>query len=142
MLASEYAQNVEMILCFWRVHFLVIGLVWAHNITERSTNCPWKSDYLELRSLCICAYNLKKELSVQCEKVNGFFFRREVKFTKTTAEIELYQCFVHACQLMIVIQFCCNSFALEVVIVLLVNGNQFLVFLSFLIQEILQILKQ
>ncbi|KAL5286491.1 hypothetical protein ACFFRR_007867 [Megaselia abdita] len=62
-----------MILCFWRflfiVHFLVIT-GWAHNITERSTNCPWKSDYLELRSLCICAYNLKKELSVQCEKVN------------------------------------------------------------------------
>lgn len=35
-----------------------------------AAQCPWHRDLKELQSSCICAYNLGKELSVQCDMVD------------------------------------------------------------------------
>lgn len=35
-----------------------------------AAQCPWHREIKELQSSCICAYNLGKELSVQCDMVN------------------------------------------------------------------------
>lgn len=35
-----------------------------------SAQCPWQRDVPDLQTSCICAYNLGRELSVQCDQVS------------------------------------------------------------------------
>ncbi|XP_067622534.1 uncharacterized protein haf isoform X2 [Eurosta solidaginis] len=56
MFTSTYVMFVELI--------LVIA------IAETRSQCPWQRDIPELQTSCICAYNLGRELSVQCDQVN------------------------------------------------------------------------
>lgn len=35
-----------------------------------NAQCPWQRDVPDLQTSCICAYNLGRELSVQCDQVS------------------------------------------------------------------------
>lgn len=37
--------------------------------------CPWQRDVPDLQTSCICAYNLGRELSVQCDQVRMWAIR-------------------------------------------------------------------
>ncbi|XP_033250005.1 leucine-rich repeat and fibronectin type-III domain-containing protein 2 isoform X3 [Drosophila miranda] len=46
---------------------LLLLLLW---VAQAAGQCPWQRDVPDLQTSCICAYNLGRELSVQCDQVN------------------------------------------------------------------------
>ncbi|BFF95360.1 leucine-rich repeat and fibronectin type-III domain-containing protein 2 [Drosophila madeirensis] len=46
---------------------LLLLLLW---VVQAAAQCPWQRDVPDLQTSCICAYNLGRELSVQCDQVN------------------------------------------------------------------------
>ncbi|XP_004524723.1 slit homolog 2 protein isoform X1 [Ceratitis capitata] len=55
---------------FTSKYFLLTTVLLATVIAETNSQCPWQRDIPELQTSCICAYNLGRELSVQCDQVN------------------------------------------------------------------------
>ncbi|XP_036227304.1 uncharacterized protein haf isoform X2 [Bactrocera oleae] len=55
---------------FVDIYIFFLSLLLASIISGTISQCPWQRDILELQTSCICAYNLGRELSVQCDQVN------------------------------------------------------------------------
>ncbi|KPU73955.1 uncharacterized protein Dana_GF15849, isoform C [Drosophila ananassae] len=49
---------------------LLLPLILATWISPAHGQCPWQRDVPDLQTSCICAYNLGRELSVQCDQVD------------------------------------------------------------------------
>ncbi|XP_037957059.1 uncharacterized protein LOC119686996 isoform X2 [Teleopsis dalmanni] len=69
------------------VSFLLISLI----VIFRSafSQCPWQKDVEELQTSCICAYNLGRELSVQCDQVNFLLLLNALNKFATQQPIDL-----------------------------------------------------
>nr|XP_043068557.1 leucine-rich repeat and fibronectin type-III domain-containing protein 2 isoform X3 [Drosophila bipectinata] len=49
---------------------LLLPLILTTWISSAHAQCPWQRDVPDLQTSCICAYNLGRELSVQCDQVD------------------------------------------------------------------------
>ncbi|KAH8269306.1 hypothetical protein KR018_002317 [Drosophila ironensis] len=64
---------------------LLIKVVLASWAIPTNAQCPWQRDVPELQTSCICAYNLGRELSVQCDQVD---FRKLLEAMNTHARFK------------------------------------------------------
>ncbi|XP_050338770.1 leucine-rich repeat and fibronectin type-III domain-containing protein 2 [Bactrocera neohumeralis] len=74
---------------FADIYILFLSLLLASAISGTISQCPWQRDILELQTSCICAYNLGRELSVQCDQVNFFLLMDALSIYATQKPIDL-----------------------------------------------------
>ncbi|XP_049305999.1 leucine-rich repeat and fibronectin type-III domain-containing protein 2 isoform X2 [Bactrocera dorsalis] len=74
---------------FADIYILFLSLLLASAISGTISQCPWQRDILELQTSCICAYNLGRELSVQCDQVNFFLLMDTLSIYATQKPIDL-----------------------------------------------------